>query len=168
MNCASTIRRPASTLATVTCCLLLPFLCVPWPLGSNVFGCRIVAPNSFIRFPTAGSVCPRSTLRDCPSLKNNEFVTWGRFEYRILFNLSRINCCCCACQVGILQRANLSAGDIAQLADAVEPISFADGEGYIQEQMSENTRNTPTHEKSARGAYSYIDRRSRQVTCNPG
>lgn len=30
-------------------------------------------------------------------------------------------------QVDILKRANLSVGDIAQLADAVEPIAFADG-----------------------------------------
>lgn len=30
-------------------------------------------------------------------------------------------------QVDILKRAKLSAADIAQLADAVEPISFADG-----------------------------------------
>ena len=31
-------------------------------------------------------------------------------------------------QVSILKRADLSASDISQLADAVEPITFADGE----------------------------------------
>lgn len=31
-------------------------------------------------------------------------------------------------QVSILKRADLSTSDIAQLADAVEPITFADGE----------------------------------------
>lgn len=36
-------------------------------------------------------------------------------------------------QVSILKRANLSAGDIAQLADAVEPIAFADGETQQQQ-----------------------------------
>lgn len=33
-------------------------------------------------------------------------------------------------QVSILKRADLSTADIAQLADAVEPIAFADGELY--------------------------------------
>lgn len=32
--------------------------------------------------------------------------------------------------MGILKRANLSTADIAQLADAVEPIAFADGEKH--------------------------------------
>lgn len=31
-------------------------------------------------------------------------------------------------QVGILKKANLSTSELAQLADAVEPVTFADGE----------------------------------------
>lgn len=45
-------------------------------------------------------------------------------------------------KVGILKRANLSAADIAQLADAVEPIAFADGEEQY-EQLTPNE--SPCH-----------------------
>ncbi|CAM9327250.1 unnamed protein product [Laminaria digitata] len=42
--------------------------------------------------------------------------------------------------VSILKRADLSTSDIAQLADAVEPITFADGDTIIQEGESDRSQ----------------------------
>lgn len=49
-------------------------------------------------------------------------------------------------QVSILKRANLSPSDIAQLADAVEPIAFADGENTASRRRGRKNARSPSGE----------------------